>query len=93
MACWGTNPTRRRIARSSVDESAPTSRPSKRYVPSLGRWVAFKIRSSVVFPAPDGPINATRSPIATSRSTPRTACTPPLRDRYDLPTSRSDRIT
>src|ERR687896_1905670 len=42
---------------------------------------------SVVFPAPFGPRIARRSPPTTSRSTSRTACTPPKR----LPTPRSER--
>ena len=65
-----------------------TSVPIRSIVPLVG-WKSPAMRlNSVVLPAPFGPRIARRSPCATSRSTSRTACTPPKR----RPTPRKRRI-
>src|SRR5690606_32505470 len=60
-------------------EKRVTSWPNSEIFPSLGRNSPAMSRNSVVFPAPLGPITATRSSGATSRLTPSTAVTPPNR--------------
>src|SRR5262245_21341925 len=60
------------------------SAPSKRIDPRYATRAEIAL-SVDVLPAPLGPIMATTSPAATSRSTPRTASTAP----YDTDTSRS----
>src|SRR3954454_17828970 len=57
-------------------------------VPLVGWKPPATSLNSVVLPAPVGPRMARRSPCATSRSTSRTACSPPNR----RPTPRRRRI-
>ena len=49
----------------AVPDMDAMSLPSKRTAPSPGVSMPFKIRNSVVFPAPDGPITETNSPWGT----------------------------
>jgi len=44
--------------------------------PAVGATSPAIIRNSVVFPHPDGPSNATKSPARTARSIGATACVP-----------------
>src|SRR5436190_28580 len=55
----------------------PSSRPSNRMLPSVGRKTAVIRLNSVVLPEPFGPISPTISPSAIDRSTRRTAARPP----------------
>ena len=61
-ACWGTQPT---CSRSSEIR------------PELGRWMPARIDSSVVLPAPLGPMTATRSPGLAVNETSRRATRSP----------------
>ena len=54
-------------------------------MPSSGRWIPARIDSSVVLPAPFGPITATSSPAAALRDTSRSATRSP--NRFESPTA------
>src|SRR5215467_4638965 len=66
---------RRRTPTGSASRSAPATVA----VPAVGRNSVVSMRRVVVLPAPFGPRKPTISPSSTSRSTPRTASTGPLR--------------
>src|SRR5437763_12377731 len=68
-------PTRRR--RSHI--SLVTSRPSTVARPASGRTRVTRMRNSVVFPAPSGPMKPNRSPVAISSATSFTATVSPNR--------------
>src|SRR5688572_7389786 len=59
----------RRRARSTV-ERVQALEPSRKTSPDVGRSSRPRMWSSVVLPAPEGPIKARRSPARSSRSTP-----------------------
>ena len=68
---WCTMPMRARSARSARRAQLPrVARRARRRGRSVGRSAAPSTRSSVVLPAPDGPITATRSPAASASDTP-----------------------
>src|SRR6185312_13333361 len=73
-------------------ESAVTSAPAKAIVPASGRRVPASWPISVVLPAPLGPMIASVSPSATSRSTPSVATRPPKRLRSPRTTSSGSAI-
>ena len=75
-------------ARTRGGQARSTSWPINSIVPLVGGKSPAMTLNSVVLPAPFGPRMARRSPCATSRSTSRTACTPPKR----RPTPRRRRI-
>src|SRR6056297_1192262 len=56
-----------------------TRRPLRSIVPSSAGWTPVSTLISVDFPAPLSPTSPSTSPSRTSRSTPRTASTPPKR--------------
>ncbi len=77
LNCWNTKPIRARTRRSvSADAPVTTSSPI-RTTPAVGVTSPFRQRRNVDFPAPLGPIRATNSPGAMSRSTPSSARAPP----------------
>ena len=63
------------------------SRPSKTMAPALASWVPLMARSSVDLPAPLVPRRAMIWPSSTSKSTPKSTCTP----SYATSTSRQTR--
>ena len=69
-----TNPIPRCARRKSGDV---VSTPPNRISPAMGGSSPASVSNVVVFPAPFGPINATTSPAATSRSTSRTTAMSP----------------
>ena len=64
------------------------SRPSKTMAPALASWVPLMARSSVDLPAPLVPSRAMIWPSSTSKSTPKSTCTP----SYSTSTSRQTSI-
>src|SRR5262249_12960798 len=94
---WNTNPTwRRRRWASSLSSLPASGSPATTISPSLGLSSPATRFSSVDFPHPDGPVTATNSPGAATRSTPRSARTGApsdskvLRRRAGLNTSGAD---
>src|SRR6185295_1479687 len=61
----------------SLAPCASASSPSNETAPESGQSRPAMIRSSVVLPEPDGPSNASSSPLATLRSTPSSAANDP----------------
>ena len=89
---WKTKPTAvRRIRASAFSPNPSMRRPASESAPPEGRSSPPNRCSSVDFPQPLGPITATVSPEATSRSTPSTARTSPSPWPYSLrsPQARS----
>ena len=73
---WNTNPTASRRSRARArSDIRPRLCPASQTSPAVGRSSPPSRCSSVDFPQPLGPITATVSPGATSRSTPSTART------------------
>src|SRR5262245_15885207 len=83
-------PIRRRARWSSGPRNPATSAPSRRRLPLVGCNVRFRIRNSVVFPLPLGPMKATCSPRPMVRETPSRPTDP---SRKRLRTSPSSYIT
>src|SRR5688500_8245566 len=82
-----TLPLRRSASRPS--EYFDISRSKKKYSPSLGLSMRPTMLSSVDFPHPDGPMMATNSPLASSKSTPFRAAVSSSFVRYFLLTCDS----
>ena len=75
---WNTKPTASRRSRASARSDIRSTRcPASQTSPAVGRSRPPSRCSSVDFPQPLGPMTATVSPGATSRSTPSTARTRP----------------
>ena len=70
---WNTTALSARAAIASV----ATSRPYRRADPDVGLTVVVNMPTVVDLPAPFGPSNPKTSPVATSKSIPFTASTPP----------------
>jgi hypothetical protein len=78
--CWKTKPmVLARSADSSRSLSPPTSYPSMRRVPDVGRSRVPMMLSRVDLPEPDGPTIPSSSPRSISRSADRRAGTLPYR--------------
>src|SRR5690242_2807825 len=81
-------PMRRRARRSSRWPSAVISVPLRMIVPPVGSTSRLMQRTTVDFPAPDGPIRAMSWPSGRSKSIPFTARSP-ARYRFSRPLMRS----
>jgi len=73
---WKIMPSLRRARRSAPRDRPVTSTSLSAMVPAVGSTSRLMQRISVDLPAPDGPISATTSPFATSRSTVSSARSP-----------------
>src|SRR5439155_2062734 len=74
---WNVRPMPSRATR--CGGSPRSGVPSNVISPASGRWTPLTQLSSVVLPAPLGPITPSTSPSATSNVTPSSAATPPNR--------------
>ena len=72
LSSCGTTPMQALAASSSVSMLCPNTRAT----PAVLLTSEVMMPMSVVLPAPLGPSSAKKSPRSTSRSTPRSACTP-----------------
>ena len=66
-----------RVSARAAIASDATSRPFTCAEPEVGRTVVVNMPTVVDLPAPFGPSSPKTSPVATSKSMPRTASTPP----------------